>query len=176
MFARILSGYWRVMKATSSIPGWRYASPRALTWIGFAFVGLVDAAKDRPEEVADLYIGVAIVERALELDEKVEYGINHVVLGAYHARTAQSEVEEAKVHFDAAMKINGGKLLSTQLNYGAKYYCAKSDRANYEKMLNAVLAAGDPLPDQRLPNLIAKRRARRYLDSKVFQEDCGFID
>ncbi len=147
-----------------------------LTWIGFAFVGLVDAAKDRPEEVADLYIGVAIIERALELDEKVEYGINHVVLGAYHARTAQSEVEEAKVHFDAAMKINGGKLLSTQLNYGSKYYCAKSDRANYEKMLNAVLAAGDPLPDQRLPNLIAKRRARRYLDSKVFQEDCGFID
>jgi len=147
-----------------------------LTWMGFAFVGLVDAAKDHPEEVANLYIGVAIVERALELDEKVEHGMNHVVLGAYHARTAQSELDEAKQHFDAAMKINGGKFLSTQLNYGAKYYCAKSDRANYQKMLNAVLAAGDPLPDARLQNLIAKRRARRYLDNKVFQEDCGFID
>lgn len=147
-----------------------------LTWMGYAFVGLVDAAKDHPEEVANLYIGVAIVERALELDEKVEHGMNHVVLGAYHARTAQSELDEAKQHFDAAMRINGGKFLSTQLNYGSKYYCAKSDRANYQKMLNAVLAAGDPLPDARLQNLIAKRRARRYLDNKIFQEDCGFVD
>jgi len=147
-----------------------------LTWIGFAFIGLVGAAKDDPAVVADLYIGVAIAERALELDEKFEYGMNHVLLGAYHARTAQSEVEEAKVHFDAAMKISEGKMLSTQLNYAQRYYCAKSDRANYEKMLNAVVAAGDPIPEKRLQNLIAKRRARRYLDNKIFQEDCGFVD
>ena len=65
--------------------------------------------------------------------------------------------------------------ISTQLNYGSRYYCFKSDRANYEKMLNEVLAAGDPLPEARLQNLIAKRRARRYLENKLFQEDCGFI-
>jgi hypothetical protein len=148
-----------------------------LTWIAYAFVGLVGAAKDNPAVVADLYIGVAIAERALELDEGFEHGMNHILLGAYHARTAQSELGEAKEHFDAAMKINGGKFLPTQLNYASRYYCAKSDRANYEKMLNAVLAAGDPIPEARLPNLIAKRRARRYLDNpKVFQEDCGFID
>ena len=147
-----------------------------LTWIAFAFIGLVGAAKDEPAVVADLYIGVAIAERALELDEGFEYGMNHVLLGAYHARTAQSEVEEAKVHFDAAMKISQGKMLSTQLNYAQRYYCAKSDRKNYEKMLNEVVAAGDPIPEKRLQNLIAKRRARRYLDNKIFQEDCGFID
>ena len=147
-----------------------------LTWIAFAFIGLVGAAKDEPAVVADLYIGVAIAERALELDEGFEYGMNHVLLGAYHARTAQSEVEEAKVHFDAAMKISQGKMLSTQLNYAQRYYCAKSDRKNYERMLNEVLAAGDPIPEKRLQNLIAKRRARRYLDNKIFQEDCGFID
>ncbi|HEX3597225.1 MAG TPA: TRAP transporter TatT component family protein [Polyangiaceae bacterium] len=147
-----------------------------LTWIAYAFVGLVGAAKDNPEVVSNLYIGVAIAERALQLDEQFEHGMNHILLGAYHARTAQSELDEAKQHFDAAMKINGGKFLPTQLNYASRYYCAKSDRANYEKMLNAVLAAGDPIPEARLQNLIAKRRARRYLDSKVFQEDCGFID
>lgn len=147
-----------------------------LTWIAFSFIGLVGAAKDEPAVVADLYIGVAIAERALELDENFEYGMAHVLLGAYHARTAQSEVEEAKVHFDAAMKISQGKMLSTQLNYAQRYYCAKSDRKDYERMLNEVLAAGDPIPERRLQNLIAKRRARRYLDNKIFQEDCGFID
>jgi len=73
------------------------------------------------------------------------------------------------------MKINGGKFLPTQLNYASRYYCMKSDRPNYQRLLNEVLAAGDPIPEARLQNLIAKRRARRYLDNKIFQEDCGFI-
>jgi hypothetical protein len=37
-----------------------------------------------------------------------------------------------------------------------------------------VLAAGDPLPEARLQNTIAKRRARRYLNNKIWQEECGF--
>jgi hypothetical protein len=145
-----------------------------LLWASFAWIGHVGAAMDDTSTVANLYVGVAIAERSLELDEKLEYGTAHILLGAYHARPA-GEIEEAKAHFDAALRINGGKFLSTQLNYASRYYCMKSDRANYEKMLNEVLAAGDPIPEARLQNLIAKRRARRYLDNKIFQEDCGFI-
>lgn len=147
----------------------------ALLWASYAWIGLVGIAKDDPAMVADLYVGVAIAERAAELDDKIEHGMVHILLGAYHARTAQSELDEAKTHFDLAMKINSGKFLSTQLNYAKYYYCAKSDRPNYDKLLNEVVAAGDPIPEARLANLIAKRRARRYLDNKIFQEDCGFI-
>ena len=147
-----------------------------LLWISYAWLGLVDAAKDDPAIVGNLYVGVAIEERSLVLDEKLEHGMAHILLGAYHARTAQSELDESKQHFEAAMKINEGKFLPTQLNYASRYYCAKSDRKNYERLLNEVLAAGDPIPEARLQNLIAKRRARRYLDNKLFQEDCGFID
>lgn len=145
-----------------------------LLWISYAWIGHVGAAMDDASTVANLYVGVAIAERSVELDEKLEYGTAHIILGAYHARPA-GEIEEAKQHFDAAMKINGGKFLPTQLNYASRYYCMKSDRANYERLLNEVLAAGDPIPEARLQNLIAKRRARRYLDNKIFQEDCGFI-
>ena len=38
----------------------------------------------------------------------------------------------------------------------------------------AAEAAGDVLPDQRLSNTIAKRRAQRYLSNKYWQEDCAF--
>jgi hypothetical protein len=145
-----------------------------LLWASFAWIGLVGVAKDDPAVVAELYVGVALAERSIELDENYEHGLGHVLLGAYHARTAQSELVEAKQHFDKAMKINGGKYLSTQLQFASRYYCAKSDRPMYEKLLNQVLAAGDPIPEARLQNLIAKRRARRYLDNKLFQEDCGF--
>jgi len=146
-----------------------------LLWASYAWIGLVGIAKDDPALVADLYVGVAIAERAAELDDTIEHGMVHILLGAYHARTAQSELEEAKTHFDLAMKINGGKFLATQLNYATRYYCGKSDKPTYEKLLKEVLDAGDPLPEARLANLVAKRRAQRYLNNKIFQEDCGFI-
>lgn len=146
-----------------------------LLWASYAWIGLVGIAKDDPALVADLYVGVAIAERSAALDDTIEHGMVHILLGAYHARTAQSELEEAKTHFERALQINGGKFLATQLNFATRYYCGKSDRATYEKMLKDVVEAGDPLPEARLANLIAKRRAQRYLNNKIFQEDCGFI-
>ena len=100
--------------------------------------------------------------------------IAHTVLGAYHARTAMAELDESKAHFEKAIALNGGKFLPTKLNFAQRYYCAKGEKAAYEKTLNEVLAAGDDLPEARLQNVIAKRRARRYLGNKVWQEECGF--
>jgi len=145
-----------------------------LLWSSFAWLGLINIGKDEPELVAGLFVGVAICERSVELDENLENGMGHVLLGAYHARTAQSELDESKQHFEKALKINGGKFLSTQLNYANRYYCMKQDKENYTKMMNQVLAAEDPIPEARLQNLIAKRRARRYLENPIFQEDCAF--
>lgn len=146
-----------------------------LLWVGVAWVGHVGAARDDPATVGDLYVGVEILRRSLELDDSIENGLGHTVMGAYHARTALSELEDSKRHFEMALKINKGKFLLTKFNYAARYYCAKSDKTNYEKTLKEVLAAGDPLPEKRLQNLIAKRKAQRYLEHTRFQEDCGFM-
>jgi hypothetical protein len=43
----------------------------------------------------------------------------------------------------------------------------------YEQLLNEVLAAQDPDPNQRLTNMIAKRRAKRFLGKSRMME-CGF--
>jgi tetratricopeptide (TPR) repeat protein len=145
-----------------------------LLWIGFSWVGHVGVSKDVPEAVGDLYVGVEVLRRALELDNTVVHGLGHVIMGAYHARTAMAELDEAKAHFEEALKINEGKLLLTQLNYATRYYCFKRDKPNYERLLNEILAAEDPLPDARLQNVVAKRKARRYLENADFAEDCGF--
>jgi hypothetical protein len=50
----------------------------------------------------------------------------------------------------------------------------RRDRAAWERVLREILVTGDVLPDARLPNLVAKRRARRYLASPMFSEECGF--
>ena len=41
-------------------------------------------------------------------------------------------------------------------------------------MLRQIVEAGDPMPQARLANLIAQRKARRYLVHRVFREECGF--
>jgi hypothetical protein len=144
-----------------------------LFWAGYAWLSKTNILKDDPAVVADLFIGVAMIERSVALDENYMNGTGHIALGAYHARSPMAELDEAKKHFDRAAQISGGKLLMVQFNLATKYYCIKVDKPNYEKLLNDVVSAGDVFPEQRLSNTVAKRRAKRYL-SKNREKDCGF--
>jgi hypothetical protein len=144
-----------------------------LFWTAYAWMSKTNVVKDDPAVVADLFIGVAMMERAVALDETYMYGTGHVVLGAYNAASAMSDLAASKKHFDRAMQINGGKHLLTKFNYAAKYHCMKGDRPSYEKLLTEVVEAGDVMPEQRLQNTIAKRRAKRYLGKERLR-NCGF--
>jgi hypothetical protein len=144
-----------------------------LFWLGYAWIARTNAAKDDPAMVAELYVGVAIMERVAQLDEKFMFGSPLTILGAYHARSATAELDEAKKHFDKAIEISGGKLMLPKVQLAAKYYCTKGDKDNYVKTLTEVVESGDTLPEQRLQNTIAKRRARRFL-GKERMKGCGF--
>jgi tetratricopeptide (TPR) repeat protein len=123
--------------------------------------------------VSELYVGVAMMERVVALDEKVMNGSAHTILGAYHARSAMAELDESKTHFDKAIQISGGKLLLAKVQYAAKYHCLKGNKDEYVKLLTEVVEAEDPFPEQRLQNVLSKRRAQRYL-GKTRMKDCGF--
>ena len=173
-------GFEAAQRNTDMMNAWLHANFVAkedapdLTVAATAFIGLVAAGSEDPAIVGDLFVGVAIAERAVELDPTAEHAMAHVVLGGYHARYNWAELDEAKRHFDAAVRITQGKNLFAKLLYATRYYCMKSDEAGYVKMLNEIVSARDPMPTIRLTNLIAMRRARRYLDNKLFQEECGF--
>lgn len=143
-----------------------------LFWLGSAWLARVNLLKDEPEYVAELFIGVAMLERSRELyPEFMAWGATST-LGAYHARTAMAELDEAKKLLDVALEKTQKKALGVHLNY-AKYACMRNDQALYEKMLSEILAVDDPDPNLRLQNTVAKRRAKRAL-SKAAMEDCGF--
>ena len=57
--------------------------------------------------------------------------------------------------------------------YATRYACAKGDAALYQTMLNKVLQAQDPDPDQRLVNAVAKRQAKRWLGKHRAKDQCG---
>ena len=144
-----------------------------LFWTGYGWMARVNLLKDQPEYVADLFVGVDMIERALELDPALEDYGGYVALAAYHARAQIAELDESKKMFDFAMAKTEGKSLLVHFAYARTYACVKVDRPLYEKLLNQALAADDPDPKQRLNNTIAKRRAKRYL-GKMWMEECGF--
>jgi hypothetical protein len=143
-----------------------------LFWTGYAWLSRLDLNKDRPELVADLFVGVDMMDRSVAIDPTVEHYAGTVALAAYHARPS-GEPEEAKQMFELALAKTQQRNLVVQLTYATSYACVKGDRALYEMLLNEVLSAEDPDPNQRLSNMLAKRAAKRYL-GKQRMIDCGF--
>jgi hypothetical protein len=97
-----------------------------------------------------------------------------VMLAAYHARSGMAEMDEAKKMFERALAKTERRDLVVQMVYATKYACSKGDPALYQRLLNEVLQADDPDPDQRLENTIAKRQARRWLAKRRVKDQCGF--
>lgn len=174
-------GFEEARKKSSDMKTWlkgftdKERDTEMLFWTGQAWLSRTNLQKDDPLVVADLFIGVHMIERALELDETFNYGSAHTIMGAYHARSAlaKNELPLSKQHFDRALEISNGNALLTKYNMGVKYFCAMGDKESYVKLLTEVVEAGDVLPEQRLQNTIAKRRARRYL-AKSRMSRCAF--
>ena len=144
-----------------------------LFWFGTAWVSHVGVDTENPATIAKLWVGVTLIEHVVRLDESVEHGQAHAILGAFHARNAMGELDEAKRHFDRAAELGPG-YLPTPLLLATRYHCAKRDGEAYRKTLQSILQVADPLPEARLANTVAKRRARRYLEHREFSEECGF--
>lgn len=148
-----------------------------LLWVGYAWIARTNVGKDDPDLVTDLWVGVQLVEHSVKLDETYAYGNGLTILAAYHARTAQAEPEESRQYFEKAFALTQGRALLAKFNYAARYLCIKGDKAAYVKTLQEIVDAGDIFPEQRLQNVIAKRRAKRYLGKARManaREECGF--
>lgn len=144
-----------------------------LLWLGLAWLSRGGVAGEDTEVVANLYVAVALLERSVELDEGLAYGTGLAALGAYHARSPDAELEQGKQLFERALALTQRKALTVQLMYAQNYACQSHDEKLYRALLDEVLAAGDVLPEQRLENVIARRKAARYLGTPRLKR-CGF--
>ncbi len=144
-----------------------------LFWTGYAWVSLTNISKDDAEAVANLYVGVAIVRRSVELDPGYNAHSGQIILGGYHARTASAELDVAQKLFEQVLADTGRKFLLAQTLYATTFACAKADAVTYDKLLREVVAADDPDPEQRLSNIVAQRRAQRWLGEKRMFDACS---
>ena len=143
-----------------------------LFWVAYAWMSRVNLLQDDPAMVADLYVGVDMMTRAFELEPTYYASSPMVAMAAYHGRTADAEVKEARALFDQALVNTKRGALTTQLTY-AQFACTIADKKLYDAMVAEILKADDPDANQRLNNTIAKRRASRMRSPKR-TADCGF--
>jgi predicted anti-sigma-YlaC factor YlaD len=72
---------------------------------------------------------------------------------------------DAKVELDRAIELTGRRSLLFLVTEARLIAIPLQDRALYQSLLQEVIAFDvDSYPEQRLPNLLAQRRARRYLE------------
>ena len=149
------------MKAYVAAAGKDDAEP--MLWVGLAWLSRGLVAQERTELVSELFVGVALLERSVELDPTLGWSMGLAALGAYHARSPDAELAQAKTLFEQALTQTHRTALSVQLLYAQSWACRAHDEKTYRALLQEVLAAGDVLPAQRLENTVARRKAARYL-------------
>jgi hypothetical protein len=177
-------GFQQARKNATTLDNWLKESFKEkddapyLLWTGAAWasrVGLMAGDDDEgPGFVSELFVGVALLERAVALDPSAEHYTGPMALAAYHARSTMAELDESKKLYDEVLQKTQGKALLVPLNYGIRYACVKGDATLYQSMLDKVLKSdgmGDP--DQRAANGVAKRLAKRWLGKHRAKDQCG---
>ena len=139
----------------------------ALFWTGFGLAGAVNLGRDQPELIVRIPQVELLFKRAQELDENFFYAGPHLALGSFYASRIGlfgGDLEKGRDHFERGVQLTNGTFLMHKVLYALYYAHQTQNRELFERLLNEVVKAPtNILPEQRLANVIAQRRAQRYL-------------
>jgi tetratricopeptide (TPR) repeat protein len=134
-----------------------------LLWHGYAWGSYINAAKDDMEAIADLEYAKAFVTRSIELDPDYYNAAGYTFMGVAIASEMASDMEESKAYFEKALAATERRALQAQVNMARHYAVKEGDRELFDKLLEEVMDAHDPLPEARLANRMARQRAELYI-------------
>lgn len=136
-----------------------------LFWTAYNWARYINLHKDDVDAIADLPFAIALFERALAVDPGFNFHAPHAAMASYHAGRAPGlggQPQTALRHFEAAINGTQRRFLTYQVMMARTYAVQVQDRALFRRLLHEVICAGDVWPEQRLANVLAKRRALRY--------------
>ena len=136
----------------------------ALFWTAFGWGSYVNITRSDVGALADLPKVLAMMECVRKLDATFYYGGPYLILGSIEGsmpKVMGGRPERAKEYFDRAAELTGGKFLLTYVYYAKTYAVQTQDQGLFEALLKKVDDAPiDILPEARLSNAIAKRKAK----------------
>jgi len=140
----------------------------ALFWTANAWASWISTNLSSVEAVGDLPALEATMQRVLELNGDYYYGGPHLLMGVYLAAKPPvlgGDLNRARIHFDRALALSGGKVLGARVLFAEYYARNAQEKELYVKTLEEVLAAAPgEVPELTLANVMAQEKARRLLD------------
>ncbi len=138
-----------------------------LFWTAAAWGAAISLSKDNAGLIADQVMVEALIDRALELNERYDAGAIHAFLIPYEmARQGApgDPAARARQHGVRAMELCTGGQVGPLVSLAEAVAVVKQDRAEFQALLKQALAI-DPEahPEWRLANLVMQRRARWLL-------------
>lgn len=139
-----------------------------LYWTAAAWALAISSAKGDMELVSQLPAPVAMMRRGIALDEGFDHGAFHEFFIVWDGSRTEAEgggAQRAKEHLDRALALSDGRKLGPLVSYAETVLVQTQDRAEFQRILERVLAADvNAAPQYRLANVLAQRRARDLLD------------
>jgi predicted anti-sigma-YlaC factor YlaD len=138
----------------------------ALYWTAASWALLISDSMNDLALVGQFPAVVALAERALVLDESWDAGTLQeffVSFDASRGLTQGGGPDKARAHYDRARELDRGLRLGVMVSYAQDVLVPAQDRAEFQRLLNQVLAFDVDRPDARpyrLANVVAQRRAR----------------
>lgn len=143
----------------------------ALFWTGIGWGSYVSLSLTEPEALADLPKIEAIMKYVAKKDSSYFYGGAHFFLGALYGsrpKVLGGNPDEAKKHFEKCLQINGGNFLMSYVYYARTYAVQIQDQNLFEELISKVDEASiDILPEARLSNAIAKKKAEKLRNQLI---------
>lgn len=132
----------------------------AVAWGGAISLGLTD-----PDALAGLPRVEAMMEWVREQDPAYFHGGADFFLGTIKGSRPPilgGNPAASREHFERSLSLSGGRFLLTYVYYARSYAVQAQDSVLFGSLLTAVdTASADALPEARLSNEVAKRKAAR---------------
>jgi hypothetical protein len=143
------------------------AAAPGLLFTGLALASGINLNRQDLARVVDLPKATAIIKRSHDLDPKFYNAGAAMTLGIIYCAQGKAiggDPDLGRKYFDEAINATEGKYLMPRVMMARTCAVIVQDRPLFEKTLKDVIATpNDVWPAQRLPNILAKKRAARYL-------------
>ena len=140
----------------------------ALYWMGQCWGSWLMQNLDSVESFADIPRLEKLMNKVHDLNPSFHYAGPHLFLGAFYGGRSKmlgGNPEKSRHHFEKALELTENKYLLTRLFFAKTYAVQYQDRELFKLQLQAVLQApSDLLPEQRLANQVARKKAAKILE------------
>jgi hypothetical protein len=145
-----------------------------LYYVATCWAGWIQANSESWDAIADLPKVQSLIERVIELNEGFFYGSSHTFMGVLLTIRPPSlggRPEEAREHFERALKLGQGRFLPSYVMYAKHYAKLVYEEKLFFDLLDKVLESPvDEVSELILINTLAQQQSRDLIDDARKEE------